>query len=177
MTKEERYVKKLVKKKSFETVKDSVKIGEVFIHGVVVGFHGTMVAYASVKDVKNGNLSEKTIYFIPFIEYLYQKTQNNYFYIGYKDDLKIAVKKNKLTDKYVRSLNTELSLESLKYSQFDSDDLVKLPWLILAVGPILSFIIMFCGYIETGVFVLLLSLILFGVVTLLFAISDRLFWR
>lgn len=29
MTKEERYVKKLVKKKSFEIVKDSVKIGEV----------------------------------------------------------------------------------------------------------------------------------------------------
>lgn len=190
MTKEERYVKRLVKRKSFEKLKDSVKIGEICIYGVVVGFNGPMVAYAGVKEVKNGTLSEKNIYFVSVIEYLYRKKHNKCFYIGYKDDLKIAIMKNKLTDKYVRHLNTELSLEtleSLKYSKVDFDDVIdffiKLPWIILAVGPILGFIIMFCN-IKIGGFVVLMSLLLFGLLILIIALADifdeiltRLYWR
>lgn len=190
MTKEERYVKRLVKKKSFETVKDSVKIGEICIYGVVVGFVEDKVAYAGVEDIRNGTLKKNNISFLPVIYYLYRKKHNKSFYIGYNDDLKIAVMKNKLTDKYVRSLNTELSLEtleSLKYAKIDFDDVIdffiKLPWIILAIGPILGFIIMFLN-IKIGGFVVLMSLLLFGLLILIIALADifdeiftRLYWR
>lgn len=147
MTREEKFVKKLIKKESFEEVKKMVQIGDRFKdYNIVIGFYDTSVVFVSKDDIKHGKLKEQRFSTMDVYTYLYKKLHSESFYNGYDVDSIVNLLKCKMQNEWLRSLSTEM--QQVVYDKiFDSS--IK-PFQIL----------------HYFIFVLLTLEILFGFITM-----------
>lgn len=119
MTKEEKFVKKLIKKESFEEVKKMIQIGDRFEDSnIVIGFYDTSVVFVSKENIKQGKLKEQRFstmgvftYLYSTMDvytYLYKKLHSESFYNGYDVDSIVNLLKCKMQNEWLRSLSTEM---------------------------------------------------------------------
>lgn len=120
LTFEERYTKKQLKNKvTFEKIRKKLRVGYVFYDSnlmttcVIVGFLNHSIAYADMEIVESGILSRfENIFFLDVSEFIFYSSEKNkkesLIPLGYSDELRLEVIKNKLINKHLNDLNLDI---------------------------------------------------------------------
>lgn len=122
LTFEERYTKKQLKNKAAsEKIREKLRVGYVFYDSnlmttcVIVGFLNHSIAYADMEIVESGILSRfEDIFFLDVSEFIFYSSEKNkkddllVVPLGYSDELRVKVIKNKIINKNLNDLNFDI---------------------------------------------------------------------